>query len=246
MMKKYRLLALLMVMMSAQRPVLADKAAATQAADASAATTMPAAASSPESAVRSAVLKVFSAMHEGDRKTFLANCHTITPAQVKTAEAVVDLGIEAYRVNKIAMARWGQSGDGVVEQFGSEREFKRMIAAFSNSTVAIDGASARVEPNVGDNGDDDINSVYMKLVGGRWLMDFDKMIEEPDDTDVALPADTPFLTMLKKAKTAMTRLGADIEAGKYKTPQEAGENFQRAIEQQQRQPGAQSATTQSK
>lgn len=219
--RRWLLIPLAMMLCAQTRPATAP---------ATAPATGPATTQSADGEIRQVVLKMLVAMREGERAKLLALCYTEDATQKKSMEAVMDLGLAAHKANKIALARWGQAGDIVFDQFASEREYKHLTEAMSKGAITLDGNSARLEPAATEAEGDDVDVIFLKRVGGRWLLDFSKMLEEPAVNDPAV-GNKPFVDQMNFLKNTVTQLGADIEAGKYKRPQDAKAVLDKAVDE---------------
>jgi len=233
--RRWQLLPLLLLLCAQTRPATMPATSAT--APGSMPASMPATTQSVQGEVRQVVLSMLVMMREGDRAGLLALCHSENPGQKKRAEAMMELGIEAHRVNKAAVARWGALGDNVVEQFASEKEFKRLTQAMSKATVMIEETSARVEPAETEAEGDDLDVIFLKRVGGRWLIDFSKILEEPTDASPAAEQNNEFLKELLFVKNTLIQLNKDIESGKYAKALDAKTFFDKAVEENMKKSG---------
>jgi len=124
-----------------------------------------------------------------------------------------------------------------VEQFASEKEFKRLTQAMSKATVMIEETSARVEPAETEAEGDDLDVIFLKRVGGRWLIDFSKILEEPTDASPAAEQNNEFLKELLFVKNTLIQLNKDIESGKYAKAQDAKTFFDKAVEENMKKSG---------
>lgn len=196
---------------------------------------MTAATQSAQGEIRQVVLKMLVTMREGQRENLLALCYSENPNQQRCVEATMDLGIQASRVNKIALLRWGKAGDNVMENYASESEFTRLTQAMSKGSVRIDGLSAQLEPAVTDVDNDDISTVFLKNVNGQWRVDFSRILEDMHEPAAGqeksqsdpLARQTDFL---KQQTQLIVQLGKDIEAGKYRSAREAKTAFDQQSE----------------